>query len=325
MTRRRHLLAPFAAWATTTATATTACAAEQPSPAAGPGPGSTTRAQGTRLLLLGTMAGPVLDASRAMCSQLVQVKGKSYLVDCGYAAIQRMTEMGVALRDLHQVLITHHHSDHTADYPALVNLSWIMGRPEPLRVFGPPPLLKMHAAALQVFEEDAAIRIRATGRQAMASAFDVQEIARTGVIHEDAGVRITAMKVAHPPFETALGYRFDTADRSIALSGDTAPCEQMVELARGCDVLVHEAMLVDRIDRMLARRPYVPPQLREFLLQGHSTAADAGRVAARAGVRTLVLSHLLPGNEGIPDAEWIGEARRHFKGRILVGRDRMVV
>ncbi len=75
---------------------------------------------------------------------------------------------------------------------------------------------------------------------------------------------------------------------------------------------------------MLAKRSYVPPQLRRFLRQGHTSAEDAGRIAAQAGRRTLVLSHLLPGDEPVPHGTWVAEARRHFSGEIVVGRERPV-
>ncbi|MDA7415653.1 MBL fold metallo-hydrolase [Xenophilus arseniciresistens] len=281
--------------------------------------------EGTRLVLLGTMAGPVLHPARAMNSQAIFVDGHGYLVDCGYGTIGRMTELGIPLSALRQVYVTHHHSDHTADYPALINLAWIMGVRGQLQVFGPPPMRAVHEAALAVFEEDSRIRVAATRREAPARAFAVREIREPGLVFEDARIRVTAALADHAPFEVALAYRFETAARSIVISGDTAPSPKVAALARGADILVHEAMYVPGIDAMLAKRSYVPPQLRRFLAQGHTSAADAGRIAAQAGVRTLVLSHLLPGDEPVAEQTWVAEARRHFDGEIIVGRDRLVL
>lgn len=291
----------------------------------GAAPAGKSWAHGTRLVLLGTMAGPVLHPARAMNSQAVFVNGRGHLVDCGYGTIGRMSEMGMRLSELRQVYVTHHHSDHTADYPALLNLAWMMGIQGQLGIHGPPPMRKVHEAALAVFEEDAQIRIAATKREAVAKSFEVQEVRAPGVVYQDSDVKVTAALADHAPFEVALAYRFDTAQSSIVISGDTAPSDNVVALARDADVLVHEAMYVPGIDRMLAKRPYVPPALRSFLLKGHTTAEDAGRIAARAGVKTLVLSHLLPGDEPIDDSVWIDEARRHFRGEVIVGRDRMVL
>lgn len=281
--------------------------------------------QGTKLVLLGTMAGPVLNATRAMSSQVVFVNGRGHLIDCGLGALMRLTEMGIGLPQIQRFFLTHHHSDHTADYPALVNLAWIMGIKGQMDVFGPPPMRKMHDAALSVFDEDVAIRVRATGRELIAKSFAVREIKEAGVVFEDASVKVTAALAVHPPFDLALAYRFDTAERSIVISGDTAHAEQVVTLAKGADVLVHEAMFVPGIDAMLAKRPYVPPNLRSFLLQGHTPVEDVGRIAAAAKVKTLVLSHLLPGDEPMDDAVWITAAARHFSGEIIVGRDRMIL
>lgn len=316
---RRRLLARGLGLA---AAASAAAAGAQP---AAPTADGTGWREGTKLVLLGTMAGPVLDAARAMCSQLVVVDGHGYLVDCGYGAVMRMTEIGFRLPSLRQVFVTHHHSDHTADYPALANLAWILGIRGRLGVHGPAPMRQVHEAALAVFAEDAAIRIRATGRQPPEASFDVREIAEPGVVFEDERVKVTAALVDHPPFKVALAYRFDTATRSIVISGDTAPSPSLVALAKGADVLVHEAMVVQAIDGMLARRPYVPPNLRQFLLGGHTSAEDVGRIAAEAGVKTLVLSHLLPGDEPVADASWLVPVRRAFDGAVVLGRDRMVI
>jgi ribonuclease BN (tRNA processing enzyme) len=282
-------------------------------------------ATGTRLVLLGTMAGPVLHPSRMMSSQAVFVNGRGFLVDCGYGTIARMTEMGMRLGELSQVFVTHHHSDHTADYPALLNLAWILGIKGQLGIYGPPPMLKMHQAALAVFEEDTDIRIAATRREPVAKSFDVHEVRSPGLVYQDSSVKVTAALADHAPFEVALAYRFDTAERSIVISGDTARSDAVAQLARGADVLVHEAMYEPGIEQMLAKRPYVPPTLREFLRKGHTSAEDAGRIAAQAGVKTLVLSHLLPGDEPVADSVWTAEAAKHFKGEIIVGRDKMVL
>jgi len=121
--------------------------------------------------------------------------------------------------------------------------------------------------------------------------------------------------------EPALAYRFDTSDRSIVISGDTAPSDALTQLAKGADVLVHEAMYLPAIDRLVARAPNTP-RLKEHILASHTSAEDAGRVAQAAGVKHLVLSHLVPADDPtITEAMWIGAARVHFRGRVTVGKD----
>lgn len=283
-------------------------------------------AQGTHLVLLGTVAGPVLHPRRMMSSQAVVVNGAVYLFDCGYGAITRFAAAGLRLADVRAIFITHHHSDHNADYPNVVHLAWIQDMTRNMPVFGPPPMRRIHEAAIAFHHEDFDIRIRATGRSAPADCFAVTEISHAGAVFEDENVRVSAALVDHPPFAHAFGFRVDAKDRSIALSGDTAPCEAIVDLARGADLLLHEAMYERGIDAMLAARPYVPPGLRSFLVNGHTSAQDCGRIAARAGVKTLALTHLLPSDDDLVGEDvWRAEAGRHFSGRIVVGQDLMVL
>ena len=164
-----------------------------------------------------------------------------------------------------------------------------------------------------------------TGRDDVENSFQVNEIVESGPILENDDVKITAAKVNHPPFELALAYRFDTADGAIVLSGDTTPVEEMADLAKDADILVHEAMFRPGIRTMLDKRDYVPPFLYDFLIDGHTDAADAGKIAAKARVKTLVLSHLLPGDQDIADDVWINEARAHFDGGIVIAKDKMVL
>lgn len=279
----------------------------------------------TRLVLLGTMAGPVLNSTRMMASQVLFVNGRAYMIDCGYGAVERMTELAIRPPEIAAVFITHHHSDHNADYSSLINMAWVLTITGQMNVIGPPPMLRIHESAIALQREDIDIRIKATGRPPIEKSFNVREVGEAGVVYTDDRVKVTSVLVDHAPFAVALGYRFDTADTSIVFSGDTAPSESLVKLAKGADTLVHEAMYVPGIETMLAKRAYVPPYLRQFLLKGHTSAEDAGRVAAAAGVRRLVLTHLLPGDEGIPDEVWRAEAAKHFKGEIVVGKDKMVL
>jgi ribonuclease BN (tRNA processing enzyme) len=119
----------------------------------------------------------------------------------------------------------------------------------------------------------------------------------------------------------AYAYRFDTADRSIVVSGDTARSENLIALAKGADVLVHEAMFMPAIERLVARIPNAST-LRQHLVASHASAEDCGRIATAAGVKTLVLSHFVPPDDPqVTEQMWLDAARQHFSGRIIVGRD----
>jgi ribonuclease BN (tRNA processing enzyme) len=137
----------------------------------------------------------------------------------------------------------------------------------------------------------------------------------------DAGMKVTAAVVSHPLVAHALAYRFDAPDRSIVISGDTTPSDNLIQLARGADVLVHEAMYLPAIDRIAAQVPGAA-RLKEHLLRTHTSAEEAGRVAQAAGVKHLVLSHLAPPDDpAVSDQMWIDAARTHFHGPVTVGKD----
>src|SRR5438067_9660059 len=138
-------------------------------------------------------------------------------------------------------------------------------------------------------------------------------------------VKVTNCRVRHPPITQSYAYRFDARDRSIVISGDTAYAPELAEFAKGADVLVHEAMYLLAIEKLIQENP-AATRLREHLLAAHTSTEDIGRIAAQAGVKTLVLSHLVPGDDpSITDEQWSEGVRKHFKGRIIVGKDLMEV
>ena len=137
---------------------------------------------------------------------------------------------------------------------------------------------------------------------------------------DDHGVRVTAILVQHAPVFPAFAYRFDTPSGSVVFSGDTGPCDNVVRLARGADYLVHEVIDVEFIAKRVAKMAN-RDNIVNHLTESHTSPEDAGRIAARAGVRTLVLSHLVPGDSEIAEAEWEGRARTSFDGDVVCGVD----
>jgi ribonuclease BN (tRNA processing enzyme) len=141
----------------------------------------------------------------------------------------------------------------------------------------------------------------------------------------DERVRVTAALNHHPPVVPSFAYRFDTAGRSIVLSGDTSASDAVIALARGTDVLVHEVMYVPALERLFGTDSNAT-RLRDHLLASHTSTEDVGRVAAAAGVKTLVLSHFVPGADPtITDEMWLEGVRRHFRGEVILGRDLQVI
>ena len=172
---------------------------------------------------------------------------------------------------------------------------------------------------------DIDIRIDDEGRTDLRKLVRVHEFEANGRIVESDAVRISAVKVIHPPLPHAYAYRFDAPDRSIVLSGDTAACRELVAFAQGADVLLHEVMHLAGIDRIVARTPGAA-RLREHLLAAHTTTAEVGKVAAAAGVKALVLNHLVPGDDpAITDEMWRAEPAADFGGDVIVGQDLQVI
>lgn len=276
----------------------------------------------TTLHLLGTNGGPVVRAERWQPAHVITVDGVPYVIDCGDGVARRMVEAGLALRDLATVFITHHHCDHNLGYGPLLMLAWAAGLVTPVRAFGPPPLADITAATLAANRYDIDIRRVDEGRPPLDRLISTSHVDGPGVVYQDDLVRVTAVLVDHPPVEPSLAYRFDTPDTSIVLSGDTAPCDALVELATGAEFLVHEALFTPLLDRELAVVPNAP-LLRAHLLASHTPVEQVGPLAERAGVPNLILTHLVPGGADITDDMWLEEATRGFSGTVTVGADLM--
>jgi ribonuclease BN (tRNA processing enzyme) len=275
----------------------------------------------TRLILLGTGGGPRPRRVSSAAAQVIVINGAAYVIDCGDGVARQLVMAGVPLASIRSIFITHHHSDHNADYGNLILLAWTTGLRTRVDTWGPPPLQRMTRLFFEMNSYDIDIRIADEGRPALKPLVHAHELRKGGLVMQDENVKVTAAVVHHPPVTPAFGYRFDSADRSIVISGDTAPTPALVELARGADVLVHDALFAPAVDRMVARVPNAPA-LKKSILSHHTSAEDAGRIAKEAGVRMLVLSHFVPPDDPeITEQMWLEAARRHFDGEIVVGRD----
>lgn len=279
----------------------------------------------SRLILLGTAGGPTPKPNRAAPSQVIVVNGASYVVDCGNGVARQMILAGLKLGSIRSVFLTHHHSDHNADVGNLLLLGWASDLASKVDVYGPPLTVEMLRTFLRLNDVDIRTRTADEGRPPLGQLIASHDIARGGPVVHDANVKVTAALVNHPPVRPAFAYRFDCPDRSIVISGDTTPSDALIELARDADVLVHEVMHVPSIEKLIATEPNAKT-LREHLLASHTTTEQVGEVATKARVKTLVLSHFVPG--GYPflnDSVWLSDVRKSFKGRIIVGRDLLEV
>jgi ribonuclease BN (tRNA processing enzyme) len=279
------------------------------------------QSQKTRLILLGTGGGPRPRKAASSPAQVLVINGVVYVVDCGDGVARQLASAGVPLTALRHIFITHHHSDHNADYGNLLLLSWTVGLRTRVDAWGPPPLERMTRLFFEMNAYDIDTRTADEGRVPLVPLVHAHEATAGGVVMQDDNVKVTSALVHHPPVVPAFAYRFDAADRSIVISGDTTRSDALVKLAQGADVLVHEAMHPAAIDRIVASVPNAAT-LREHLIASHTMVEDCGRVAAAAGVKTLVLSHLIPPDDpAITDQMWIDAARAHFRGTVVLAKD----
>jgi ribonuclease BN (tRNA processing enzyme) len=279
------------------------------------------RQAGTKLILLGTGGGPRPRTSSSGSAQVVVSNGVAYVIDCGDGVARQLAFAGVPLPSLRHIFITHQHSDHTADYGNLIQLAWTAGLNARVDAWGPPPLARMTQLFFEMNAADIDVRIANEGRPPLSPLVHVHEIREGGAVMSDDNVTVTAALVDHPPVVPAFAYRLNARDRSIVISGDTAPSQNLEKLAAGADVLVHSVMYPPAIDRLVARVPNAAA-LKASILAHQTSAEDAARIAQRAGVKTLVLSHFVPPDDPqVTDAMWRDAAARHFRGTIIVGRD----
>jgi len=247
----------------------------------------------------------------------VIVNQTPYLVDCGPGVVRRAAAAcergveGLEIWKLNRAFVTHLHSDHTAGYPDLILSPWVLGRRQPLEVYGPAGLQAMTEHILAAYRED--IRERLEGLEPIndrGHEVRVKEV-EPGWVYEDRNVRVEVFEAKHGSW-AAYGYKFHTPDRVIAISGDTAPSEKLVEVYRGCDVVVHEVYswkgLADRTR-----------EWREYHSNVHTSTRELAEIASEAKPELLILYHQL--FQGVTEAELLREVEEGYEGRVVSGRD----
>ncbi len=276
------------------------------------------RSGGTGLVLLGTGT-PNAEPDRSGPAVAVLVRGRAYLVDAGPGVVRRAAAAAArhgltALEPgrLDRVFLTHLHSDHTLGLPDLLLTPWVLERARPLAAYGPHGTAAMVDHLLAAYEPD--IRRRIDGLQPQTVSgydADVHEIS-PGVIYRDSNVTVTAFAVEHEGWEEAFGFRFDTSDGAIVISGDTRPTEAVVAACDGCEILVHEVYS----NAGFARRA---SEWQAYHASAHTSAVELGSLASRARPRLLVLTHQL--FWGTAPEDLVAEVRAGYHGRVVSGND----
>ncbi|ANK74909.1 hydrolase [Ensifer adhaerens] len=279
----------------------------------------------SRLVLLGSKGGPAIRPGGPWpTSSLLQIGGRTVVVDCGLGVTRGLTDAGVALKTLDLIVITHLHSDHVLELGPLIHTAWTAGLSQPVRVYGPTGTRAYWQGFLQSMAFDIEIRIVDEGRPDLRMLVEVIEFSE-GEIFSENGLTLSALRVDHPPVTDCFALRFDDAEGSVVFSSDTAYFPPLADFAKGADILVHEAMLAEGVDRLVARTGN-GSRLKEHLLASHSFAEQAAAIAAAAGVGRLVLHHLIPADDPeISEAHWIAAARKNWAGALTIATDGLVV
>ena len=274
------------------------------------------RTDSVEVVLLGTGT-PVPDANTAGPSTAVVVGSRLFVVDAGSGVQRRLTAAGLPNNKFEAVFITHLHSDHVLGLSDLIFTSWIFGRATPLRIFGPPGLMRMTDHLVAAFAEDISVRTK-PNEYGIPNGYRVRaREVMPGVIYDSAGVRVTAIQVPHGAWKYSYAYRFDTPTRSIVISGDTRESEAITRAATGVDVLVHEVVSLES----LTQRPGTfGGDIQRYMRSAHTPDKKLGELAAKANPKLLVLTHIVP--TGVADSVLINGIRSGgFKGQIAVGHD----
>ncbi len=278
-----------------------------------------------RLVTLGSKGGPAIRPhGPSPTSSLLELGGRTIVVDCGLGVTRGLTDAGITLKTLDLVFITHLHSDHVLELGPLIHTAWTAGLATPVRVFGPAGIGDYWDGFLRSMTFDIDIRIADEGRPDLRGLVEISEFSE-GTVLMEGGLRVAALRVDHPPVTDCFALRFEHGGGSIVFSADTAYFPPLADFARGADILVHEAMLEAGVDRLVARTGN-GARLREHLLASHSLAQQAGCIATQAGVRRLVLHHLIPADDpGIGEADWVEAVRESWAGALTIARDGLVL
>lgn len=279
--------------------------------------GAQTEQTSTKVVLLGTGT-PNADPDRSGPAVAIVVNDTPYLIDCGPGVVRQAAaanNAGIeALRvdNLKHLFVTHLHSDHTLGYADLIFTPWVLERDEHLEVYGPIGIAHMTEHIISAYVED--IRMRIDGLEPaneVGYKVNTHEI-QPGIIYSDSNVTVEAFAVKHGPWKHAFGFVFQTSDKKIVISGDTAPYDIIIEKCDGCDVLIHEVYSAERFKKRA-------PIWQQYHSRFHTSSVELADIATRAKPKLLVLYHQL--FWGATEDELLAEIRKHYDGEVVSGND----
>jgi ribonuclease BN (tRNA processing enzyme) len=278
-----------------------------------------------RLVLLGTRGGPrITDYKPSPAANLIVWNNVPYVIDTGYGVTFKLVETKFPLPALRYTFITHHHSDHNAEFGLLVYNAWATGLQTPVDAYGPAGMTRLAQGFWDAYKFDIETRMADEGRPDLRKLVNVHEYTQ-GPVMAAGDVTVTALRNVHPPITESFALKFEFPGKTIVFSGDTAYFPPLAEFAKGADILVHEVMFGPALEDLVRRNPNAAT-LMAHLKASHTLTDDVGRIASQAGVKKLVLSHLVPADApGMTEQKWAAAVRPTFQGELVVARDLMEI
>src|SRR5215813_11701759 len=279
-----------------------------------------------RLVTLGTRGGPAIRTgiTPSPSANLIVFDNVPYVIDTGYGASFKLVESKFPLPQLRYVFITHHHSDHNAEFGLLAYNAWATGLKTPIEAYGPAGMKRLAQGFWDAYQFDIETRMADEGRPDLRKLVNVHEYTEGEVLKTDK-VRVSALRNLHPPITESFALKFEFPGKTVVFSGDTAYHPPLAQFAKGADILVHEVMYAPALEELLRRVPNAPTLL-AHLKASHTLTDEVGCIATQAQVKKLVLSHLVPADAtGVTDKTWIDAVRTTYNGEIVIARDLMEV
>lgn len=275
----------------------------------------------TKVVMLGS-GNPNPSPFQSGCSVAIVVNNTPYIVDFGPGLIRQAAAMtpkyggklaALDAKNIKHAFLTHLHSDHTTGYPDLILTPWVMGRNEPLEMYGPEGINEMTKNILKAYEED--IRYRLYGEEPANNQgwrVNSHEITKEDTIYKDKNVVVEAFPVPHGTWPNAWGFRFTTPDKVIVISGDTAPSEKVAEYAKGADILIHEIYCKAKYDE---KNEF----WRKYHALNHTSTYELAAIANKAKPKMVVLYHIL--YWGATEEQLLNEIAKTYNGKVICGKD----
>lgn len=294
----------------------------------------------TRLILLGTGGGPMIRQTRSEPASLLIVDGHRYLIDVGSGTVGRLKQVGFEPAMIDRIFLTHLHFDHTADLATFLGFNWISGARAQVEIFGPPGTKKLTDGARQYLETGEKLYASfLPAAPPLASTIITHDIDVDGsgqTVYQDDRLKVIAVQNTHysattPPRNQAVNwksyaFRFETRDKVIVFTGDTGPSEAVTRLAHGADILVSEVIDIPTVISMIRKSTGATNQqlkpILEHQIKEHLVPEEVGRMASRAQVKRVVLTHIVPGLDGESGtSQYMTGVRKYYEGPVTLGRD----